>query len=319
MTDSVNTDKLITRDSNPYNSEPSPSQLVETYTTPTDLFYCRNHGTVPELDAEKFRLTVGGLVSKTHEFSLKELKAFPATTAPYTLQCAGNRRSEFERFSGTPWQSCAVGNAVWKGLRLGDLLEAIGLPDGVEHIHFLGSDETEIDGATHPFGMSISLATALRDETLLAYEMNGEPLSFLHGFPLRAVVPGLIAARSVKWLKRIDLADSPSDNPHFARDYKFVPLDVDEDDAPWEQLPAISSYQMNSVICQPETEAKLKAGPTMVRGYAVPEGHRDTVIERVEIKIDGEKDWRTVNFTSPRKPYCWCLWELEISLEAGRP
>lgn len=311
------TDALITREASPYNSEPSPTDLSRDYTTPTELFYCRNHGTIPEISAENYRLTLGGLVSDPREFSLGELKKFPAVTANYTLQCAGNRRSEFEQFTGTPWQSGAIGNAVWKGLRLRDLLDAVGLTDEAAHVHFVGLDETEKEGETLPFGMSITRATALREETLLAYEMNGEPLSSLHGFPLRAMVPGLIAARSVKWLDRIELAAAPTDNPHYSRDYKFVPLGIDEDDIPWEGMPAIASYQMTSAICQPENDAKVRAGKVKVRGYAIAEGHQDTVIERVEVKIDGEKDWLPAPIVSDREPFCWCLWEVEIPLKAG--
>ncbi len=311
------TQRLITREADPYNSEPRPVDLAQTFVTPTELFYCRNHGSIPQLDSDGYRLEVVGIDRNATDFSWEKIKSFPAFEAPFTLQCAGNRRSEFEHYTGAPWQACAIGNALWKGLRLKDLLSEIKMDESVKHVHFVGSDETCKEGETLPFAMSIPIEMALRDETMLAYEMNGAPLTPLHGFPLRALVPGLIAARSVKWLKRIELGEVPSTNPHYARDYKFVPEGIREDEVDWKGLPAIASYQMTSAICSPLAAETVPSGPLKISGYAIAEGHADNVIERVEIRCDGEQAWRPTVIASPVQPYCWCLWTAEVDLSPG--
>ena len=169
------------------------------------------------------------------ELSLDDLRReFPIHRTAATLLCAGNRREELnavEIVAGTSWHQGAVGNAEWTGVRLADILERAGAASGDLHVLFSSADTVTIRGVKTSFGASIPLAKALSPEVLVAFAMNGEPLSPEHGFPLRVVVPGYIGARSVKWLTGIQVADQPSDNYFQQNDYKLLPAGMHADEA----------------------------------------------------------------------------------------
>jgi DMSO/TMAO reductase YedYZ molybdopterin-dependent catalytic subunit len=192
----------------PFNAEPSRAALADSAVTPAEAFYVRNHGAVPEIDAASWRLRVDGLVEHELELMLDELKErFVEHEVTATLQCAGNRRVGFLEVRDIPgeaaWGPGATGNAVWRGARLTDVLEAAGLREDAEHVAFLGADISDEPDPPEAFGASIPLDKATAEEVLLAWEMNGGPLPTVHGAPLRLVVPGYIGARSVKWLERV--------------------------------------------------------------------------------------------------------------------
>ncbi len=185
--------------------------------TPVDLFFTRSHAAVPRIDPRTWRLEVGGLVNRTTSFSLEELiRAFPRRHVTATLVCAGLRRNEFLRLGALPgelpWGPEPASTGGWTGLALGDLLQAVGVAERARYVEFLGLDQVERHGHEFGFGGSIDLTKALSAEVILATELNGAPLPPVHGFPLRAVVPGWIGARSVKWLGRITLLEEPSSN-----------------------------------------------------------------------------------------------------------
>ncbi|KAJ3195310.1 hypothetical protein HK101_000500, partial [Irineochytrium annulatum] len=241
---------LIVHAATPFNAETPPDVLAGNFTTPSELFYVRNHLPVPTIDEREFRLIVDvpGRSEELH-LTLEDLKTrFPRVTVMATLQCAGNRRQEMNStkpVKGLPWGSGAMGNAVWTGARLSDVLKAAGYmsePSALDPDIAAGKrdgllvtagtpvDETEdarltrhliMDGA-EGYGASIPVAKALNPlaDVVLAYEMNGQPLLRDHGAPLRAVVPGHVAARSVKWLRRISVSDEESESHWQRRDYK---------------------------------------------------------------------------------------------------
>jgi Oxidoreductase molybdopterin binding domain len=158
------------------------------------------------------------------------------------VQCAGNRRQglmEAYPIPGEmPWGAGAIGNARWTGVPLREVLLAAGVEEGARHVAFAGLDEIE-EGWSPNYGSSIPVEKGMGPEVLLAYEMNDEPLRPEHGFPLRAVVPGYIGARSVKWLSGIALQDAPSDNYFQAQQYKlFPPYVTGEPDDPSEGVRA---------------------------------------------------------------------------------
>ncbi|HSU84889.1 MAG TPA: molybdopterin-dependent oxidoreductase, partial [Thermoanaerobaculia bacterium] len=230
--------RLRVRQEDPLNAEPAPGALIESFRTPNELFFIRGHGNIPEVDAGAFRLTVDGLVESPLSLSLADLRRLPRTTAGATLQCAGNRRRELIEVSPIPnelpWDSEAVSNAEWSGVPLREALAAAGPKSGALHVAFLGLDETERHGHRFQFGGSIPLEKAMRPEVLLADTMNGEPLPPAHGAPLRVVVPGYIGARSVKWISRITLQESPSDNYFQAKAYRLFPASVGPDTVDWD-------------------------------------------------------------------------------------
>jgi sulfite oxidase len=311
--------RLRIRQEEPLNAEPPPEVLLDEFFTPNDLFFIRSHGAIPEVDAAAFRLTVDGLVERPLSLSLAELRRLPRIAVGATLQCAGNRRKELLEVAPIPgelpWTSEAISNAEWSGVPLREVLIAAGPRPGARHAAFLGLDETERHGHRFNFGGSIPLDKALHPEVLLADTMNGEPLPADHGAPLRVVVPGYIGARSVKWLSRITLQETPSDNYFQAKAYRLFPAAVGPDTVVWEQGMMLGESPVNSVICAPLAGARLPAGRMTARGWAVAGGGRE--VARVDVSVDGGATWTTANLVAGETGWTWRFWEAKLDLAAG--
>ncbi len=311
--------RLNVRQADPLNAGPSVDLLCESNVTPNDLFYVRNHGNVPTIDPASYRLTVEGLVARPLALSLEELRSqFPKVTHTVTLQCAGNRRQELTQVRPIPsevdWEADAIGNAVWSGMLLQEVLDAAGIqPDQSLHVAFVGLDEANPQNQKTNFGGSIPLAKAA--EALLAYEMNGEPLPPLHGFPLRVIVPGYIGARSVKWLSRIIVQRTPSDNHFQAHAYKLFPAAVRAETADWDTGLMLGEMSLNAVICSVQAGAQLPAGPVSIQGYALAGGNRQVV--RVDVSADGGVTWTEAELLGDPQPWAWRLWQAQLRIAPG--
>lgn len=312
--------RLIVREREPFNAEPPPHLLRQAPITPNELFFVRNHGTVPIVDAASYRLIVDGMVERILTLTLDDIKRdFPRRTVTATLQCAGNRREDFLRIEEIPgevaWGAEAISNAVWAGAALREVLAAAGVQDEAAHAAFVGLDQVEKRNEKFGFGGSIPLEKALNAEVLLAYEMNGEPLPMVHGFPVRAVVPGYIGARSVKWLERITLQVKPSDNYYQAHAYKLFPPHIRAETADWENALMLGEQSLNAAICQPVDGATLERGAITVQGYAVAGGNRR--VERVDVSIDGGETWTVADWESGNQSWAWRFWQARIELPPG--
>ena len=312
---------LIVREETPFNAEPPPKHLIQEFVTPAQLFFVRNHGNVPEISSDSYRLAVTGLVNETLSLSLDDLRTrFSKATVMTTLQCAGSRRDELAAIAPLPgevlWSAQAVGNAVWSGAPLKELLAAAGVKDEARHVEFSAGDEIEKEGRRFGFGGSIPLDKAQAPEVLLAYEMNGNPLPPEHGFPLRVVVPGYLGARSVKWLTGINVQDAPSENYYQARSYKLFPPQVRPETVDWEKGLMLGELSVNAVICTPGHGDSLAAGRQPIRGYAIAGGNRR--VERVDVSMDGGQTWATADILNEdRAPWAWVFWEARIELPNG--
>jgi sulfite oxidase len=304
------------------------------------LFFVRNHGTVPEPDAAAYRLVVRGGPAGSLSLSLADLRRFPRQTVTAALQCAGNRRRELLALRDVPgevpWDLEAISQGAWGGVSLYHVLELAGIrPDvghkdvahedvahedvaheDVAHVAFTGLDEIERRGRRFGFGASIPLSKALGPEVLLADEMNGAPLTPLHGAPLRLVVPGAIGARSVKWLSEITLQARPSDNYFQAVAYQHFPPEVDATTAVEGTGRMLDELFVSAAICVPAAGAALPAGPTTVSGYAVGQG--GCPVERVEVSADGGQTWAEAALRGARQPWTWQLWSVTVPLTPGR-
>lgn len=314
--------RLIVRSAKPLNAEPSLDRLGEDWITPHEFFYIRNHGELPHVDAAAFRMSIEGLIEKPQKLSVAELsERFPAVETTATLTCAGNRRNEFTgpKIGGVQWGAGAIGNAIWGGTSLAALLKHVGIQVGARHVWFEGADQIVDKSETYPFGGSIPIEKALSESNgppgpLLATKMNRKALAPEHGFPLRAVVPGYIGARSVKWLSRIVVSDRPSPNHYLAQAYKLI----QEETAPALQVaPPLYEFALNSVICLPASETVVQTGKLKVRGFALPGGAVGTKLTRIELSIDGGERWSEARTTAGMSnPCCWVLWEADVDVAA---
>jgi hydroxyacylglutathione hydrolase len=309
---------LITWLDEPLNAEAPLDALGRAAVTPTELFFVRNHGPVPVVEASSYQLAVGGLVREPLSLSLAELaRRFERVTLPATLMCAGNRRSELARVAPipgqVPWGPGAIGNALWSGYRLRDVLLAAGLDAADGHVAFSGLDQAEEEGELTEFGGSIPLVKALTPDVVLADEMNGEPLRPEHGYPLRVVVPGYIGARSVKWLGAITVQADPSVNYFQARTYRLFPAHVrsetstDDHGMPLGELPVLSA------VCSPR-EGEALPRRFVAHGYAIAGGTRR--VERVEISLDGGRTFIPARLDGGEAG-SWRLWDADVEVDAG--
>lgn len=284
--------------------------MLESALTPNDLFFVRNHGDVPEVDPETYRLQIDGLVERPLSLSLADLRELPRRTETAVMQCAGNRRVELTAhqpiFNELMWDIDGVGCARWSGWSLADVLALAGVLPSARHAAFEGLDQCAKDGITFPYGSSIPLTKVSAAETLLADQMNDQPLPPAHGFPLRVVVPGYIGARSVKWLSRITLQADPSDNY-----YQQVAYTTPEGHM-------IGEYPVNALIQTPADGEVIPAGNADrvdFRGFALVGGGRG--IARVEYRVD-QGDWMRAELSPSDSPWSWHRWTAVLpSLERG--
>lgn len=315
---------LVVKQENPFNAAPPPRLLTRSHTTPADLFFVRSHGDVPEVNAESYRLEVNGDVLKTLSLSLEEIrKDFERVTISATLQCAGNRREELMAVRPIPhelpWGVDAIGHAAWAGIRLRDVLAVAGVEGEAglhPHLEFGGLDETERLGKRFNFGGSIPLAKGLSPEVILAYEMNGEPLMPVHGFPLRVIVPGYIGARSVKWLSRITVQAEPSQNYFQSHAYRLFEPHVTAETVKWEEGLMLGEMNVTSVICSHAENEQVRAGVVTVQGYALTGGDRQ--LTRVEVSRDGGESWAQAELLDEACPWAWVLWKANFELQPGK-
>ena len=311
----------LVRDSQWFNSGPPPELLREEFVTPKELFFTRNHGAVPSVDPGAYRLKISGLVERPMQLDLETLKAtLPRRTGAATMACAGLLRDELMTHRPIPgevaWGAEPVSNGIWTGFPLRDVLLMAGISRDASHVEFLGLDQVERHGNQFAFGGSIPLNKALSQEVLLAFELNGEPLPPVHGFPLRAVVPGCIGARSVKWLSDIIVTDAPSENYFQAHAYKTFPPEVGPDTVRWETGVMLHDLPINSVIWEPLPGARVPAGNVTIRGWAMT-SHGD-MVERVEISADGGRSWTPAELTERGNRWTWSFWEVQVQLNPGR-
>jgi len=286
---------------NPLNAE-TPIERLRTWITDNEVFFKRNQGMFPQapVDLDAWSLTVDGLVNDASQLVFGDILAMPKEEVANTLECSGNSRSLLkEKASGNPWTIGGVGNAVWGGVWLKDILSKAGLKPGAKHVCFEGFDIPK-GKAQIKFIRSIPIEKAM-DSTLLAYEMNGEPLPLEHGFPLRALALGWTGANCVKWLSKITVLNSPVESFFMDRVYRI--FQKGEEPSSGEVITGIT---IKSIITQPLKDDQVPAGLIPIRGaaYAGEDG-----IELVEVSLDEGQTWHPATFIGLNVPFAWRHWE----------
>jgi DMSO/TMAO reductase YedYZ molybdopterin-dependent catalytic subunit len=259
----------------------SAPKLPEGVTAQDDLYYVsiNNEALDPRIEEAAWSLEVGGLVKNPQRFTLEALKTdFTPANVEFTLACISN-----------PIGGDLIGNCVWTGLRVKDLIEKVGVQPGARWIEWEAADG---------FFESLPLKDALEDDVILAYHVNNEPLNRKHGFPLRVILPGHFGMKQPRWLTKIALSATERPGYWAERDWSRTAF-----------------VQPLSRIDAPAALESLRAGvPTVVRGIAY--AGREAVTA-VQVSTDDGKTWLEARLKKPRSAHAWTLWTLEWTPTPG--
>jgi sulfane dehydrogenase subunit SoxC len=272
--------------------------------TPAGMHYLLIHFDVPEAEEATWTLSVGGLVRNPLGLSLADLRSRPSVTIPVTMECAGNGRARLSpRPISQPWLTEAIGTAEWTGTPLRPVLEEAGIDAEAVELVFRGADHGTQGDVEQDYERSLTIADAMRDEVLLAYEMNGHPLPPQHGFPLRLVVPGWYGMTSVKWLTAIEAVAEPFRG--FQMESYRVRQQPDDEGVP------VTRIYPRSLLVPPgfpdfmTRRRFVDVGRYVLRGRAWSGWG---AIERVEVSADGGRTWAEAALGEPASPYAWVPW-----------
>jgi sulfite dehydrogenase (cytochrome) subunit A len=281
---------LIKKTYRPPNFE-TPLEYFRTPITANNAFFVRYHlAAIPEVKAAEWSLAVGGdSAERELKLTLAQLrKEFRPAEVTAVCQCSGNRRGLFEpHVPGVEWGVGAMGNALWRGVRLKDVLERAGVKAGALEVAFDGADHAPIE-KTPDFVKSLPLEVAMDENTLVAFEMNGEPLPHWNGFPARLVVPGWTGTYWVKQLVSAKIISQPEKNFWMSTAYR-LPRGLFKTPSFESQVAAanepITTMVVNSLITSLRDGQRVPRGkPLEVKGLAWDGG---AGIERVEVSTDG--------------------------------
>ena len=287
--------------------------------TPNDQFYVRWHwALIPtDIDVGKFTLTVRGHVNQTLSLSLNDiLHGLPSVQLSAVNQCSGNSRGLFQpRVPGGQWANGAMGNALWTGVRLKDVLDKAGVKPGAVQVRFKGLEEPVVADAPH-FLKSLDIDHARDGEVMIAYAMNGEQLPLVNGFPLRLVAPGWYATYWVKMLTEIEVLDQPDTN-YWTKVAYTIPDTPHASVKPGEtdvKMIPINRMVPRSFVTNISAGQKLKAAaPTTLRGIAFG---GDCGVASVDYSIDRGQSWRSTKLGKDEGKYSFRQWQTQLTLPA---
>lgn len=300
---------LIIRQKEPDNLE-APFDQLDSFVTPTELFYIRSHFSAPSIEADSYVLRVDGAVKRLLSLSYEALCEMPSKTEVALLECAGNSRVFLvPQAEGAQWELGAVGNARWTGVPLNTLLEQAGLADDACEIVLEGADhgiptEPPVPPGPISYARSLPRDKATRQEVLIAYEMNGTPLTRHHGYPVRAIVPGHYGMASVKWLTGI----------HALRE-RFQGYWQTSDYAYWDRSArnpvrrALGEVKLKSEIARPTFYERIAPNCAYTVCGAAWAG--ETVIAGVEVSTDDGRTWAEAELVDGAQRYVWRRWKFD--------
>jgi len=296
----------------------TPRHYFRTAFTPNEAFYVRWHleGIPNAIDLKNWKLQIEGNVNKPLALSLPELmQKFKPVSVAAVNQCSGNSRSRMQpRVPGGQWGNGAMGNAMWTGVRLRELLDMAGIKAGSVQVQFQGLETGQGPNGlgSNAFLKSLDLRNTILDECIVAYLMNGEPLPMLNGFPTRLVVPGYFATYWTKCLTWIRVLNSSDDNFWMKTGYRVpdaprgntTPEEVKKGEV---KLIPIARFPVRSFLISPDGSSKVPTGMTIkLQGIAFSGFGR---VKRVEVSENGGKTWFTAQLGDDHGAYSFRTWE----------
>jgi DMSO/TMAO reductase YedYZ molybdopterin-dependent catalytic subunit len=285
----------------PLNAE-TPIEFLRSWITDNSVFFDRNQSEIPpkKISPKDWELRIEGEVQISLKLNLQDISHMPKSIVANTMECSGNSRSLLKvKASGNPWTTGGVGNAVWGGVWLKDLLMRAGVTEKAQHVAFEGFDKPS-GSSKIKFIRSIPLEKAM-SSTILAYEMNGKPLPLKHGYPLRALALGWAGANCVKWLHKIIVMERPFEGFFMDNVYRVFQKGQDPKTGK-----IVTRLNLKSIITQPIKGEKIPAGEITMLGAAYA---GETAVKRVEISVDKGKNWVDATFIGPHELYAWRQWQ----------
>lgn len=299
----------------------TPLRYMRTPITSNDAFFVRYHlPDIPEINAAEWKLAIGGDGTNDEmQLTFDDLRNMPAAEVIAINQCSGNRRGLFQpHVAGVQWGYGGMGCARWRGARLSDILDRVGIKKEAVEIVVNGADGPH-DYKIPDFVKSIPVWKAMEDTTLVAYEMNGQPLPHFNGFPARLVVPGWTGTYWMKHIISIRAVTKPFDGFWMKSAYripaaKFPLLSRFTSQETAANTP-ITEMMVNSLITSPEDGVAVKVGKVTVNGLAWDAGYG---IRTVEISVDGGRTWVQATLGDDLGRYAFRPWSYELSAKRGK-
>jgi sulfite dehydrogenase len=289
----------------------TPLKVFKEDFTPNEYFFVRWHmAQLPtKIDIDTFRLRIGGAVEHSLALSINDLKTkFPADSIVALAICAGNSRATFTpRVPGSQWFNGGMGNAKWKGVKIKDILAMAGVKKGAIDVSFQGMDRGALPDIP-AFIKSLSIGHSLDGEVMVAYEMNGQPIPMLNGYPLKLVVPGWYATYWVGALSAINVLTDTFSGFWMKKAYQVPATGPDEKpDSLAKTTTPITNIYLHSIFVSPDSSEQVVAGKQcMAEGLVFNDG---TGIKKVELSADGGKTWEEARLNASLGKYSWRRWK----------
>lgn len=311
-------DKLVLLGERPLVAE-TPENLLDDDTTPTDKFFVRNNGVIPDeaKDPNGWKITIDGEVNNKLELTLDDLKKkFKPVTRRLVLECGGNGRSFFTpQARGNQWTNGGAGCAEWTGVRLVDVLRSAGVKSSAVFSGHYGSDRSLADNTKDAISRGVPIKKLMDENNLIVFAMNGQPLSHIHGGPVRLMIPGWPGSVSSKWFNRLWVRDKYHDGPGMgATSYRVAIKPMVPGDKPVDgNFRDLESMPVRSIITSPGNGTKLgkDTRELKLRGAAWA---GDNTVKSVAVSIDFGATWQTVKVEKPKNKYDWQRWTATVKL-----
>jgi sulfite oxidase len=312
-------DKLVLLGERPLVAE-TPEHLLDDATTPTDKFFIRNNGQIPEevKDADAWKFTVDGEVNKKLEISLGELKTkYPAVTRRMVLECGGNGRSFFTpQARGNQWTNGGAGCSEWTGVRVADVLRTAGVkPSAIFSGHYGADPHLSGDRTKDAISRGVPMKKLMDENNLIVWAMNGKPLTNIHGGPVRLIIGGWPGSVSAKWLNRIWVRDKVHDGQGMGGTSYRVPIKpmVPGDKPDEANFHDLESMPVRSIVTSPANGAKFAKDTREIRlrGAAWAGDH---TVKAVAVSTDFGATWQNAALEPPKNKYDWQRWTASVKV-----